>query len=114
MAERVSSGQSAALSSLMGGRFLRLARRYSLCDDDAWEALARGLELALRNHERIRPETAGAWFATVVRHEAMRVRKSRCRELHLDPAVYQPAAEEPEGDARPTRGCRRCAPRWAS
>jgi hypothetical protein len=44
------------------GPFLRVARRYSLCDDDAWEALARGFEIAMRHRERIRPDTAAAWF----------------------------------------------------
>jgi hypothetical protein len=48
------------------GPFLRVARRHSLCDDDAWEALARSFEIALRHRERIRPDTAAAWFATVV------------------------------------------------
>jgi RNA polymerase sigma factor (sigma-70 family) len=78
------------------GPFLRVARRHSLCDDDAWDALARGFEIALRHRERIHPETAAAWFAAVVRHEAMRIRRHRSRDLHLDPTVHEPAAPEPE------------------
>src|SRR5688500_9632834 len=83
------------------GPFLRIARRYSLCDDDAWEALARGFEIAMRHRERIRPDTAAAWFATVVRHEAMHIRRSRSRDAHLDPAVYEPRAPEPEPEREP-------------
>jgi DNA-directed RNA polymerase specialized sigma24 family protein len=83
------------------GPFLRVARRYSLCDDDGWEALARGFEIAIRHRERIRPETATAWFATVVRHEAMRIRRNRRRDLHLDPAVRELPAEEPEPERDP-------------
>jgi hypothetical protein len=52
------------------GPFLRIARRHSLCEDDAWEALGRGFEIALRHRHRIRRETATAWFATVVLEEA--------------------------------------------
>jgi DNA-directed RNA polymerase specialized sigma24 family protein len=93
MAERA----GAATAESLEGPFLRVARRHSLCDDDAWEALGRGFEIALRHRHRIRPETAAAWFATVVvRHEAMRVRRSRQRDLQLEAAVYEPAAEEPE------------------
>jgi hypothetical protein len=70
------------------GPILGVARRYSLCDNDAWDAIARGLAIALRHRARIRPETAAAWFATVVRHEAMR-----------DPA--QPLPRSPPGPDRP-------------
>src|SRR4051794_29355386 len=83
------------------GPFLAVARRYSLCDDDAWEALGCGFEIALRHRGRIRSETAAAWFATVVRHEALRVRRTRCRELHLDAATHEPPAEEPEPEREP-------------
>lgn len=59
------TGVTAATESIEGP-FLRVARRYSLCDDDAWEALARGFEIALRHRGRVRSDTAVAWFATVV------------------------------------------------
>jgi DNA-directed RNA polymerase specialized sigma24 family protein len=83
------------------GPFLSVARRHSLCDDDAWEALGRSFEIALRRRNRIRPETAGAWFATVVRHEAMRVRRGRYRELPIDAAAYEPPAEQPDPEREP-------------
>ena len=88
-------------SESIEGPFLRVARRYSLCDDDAWEALARGFEIAMRHCDRIRRETATAWFATVVRHEALRIRRSRSRDACLDPAVYDPPADEPEPEHEP-------------
>ena len=94
------TGVTAATESIEGP-FLRVARRYSLCDDDAWEALARGFEIAMRHRERIRPDTAAAWFATVVRHEAMRIRRNRSRELRLDFATHEAPAEEPEPDRDP-------------
>jgi DNA-directed RNA polymerase specialized sigma24 family protein len=87
-------GVSGALA-MIEGPFLGVARRYSLCDDDAWEALACALEIAVRHRERIRRETAAAWFAVVVRHEATRVRRSRFRELSLDLAERDLVAEEP-------------------
>jgi DNA-directed RNA polymerase specialized sigma24 family protein len=65
----------------------------------------------LRHRHRIRPETAAAWFATVVRHEAMRVRRSRLRDLQLDAAVYEPAAEEPERERDPRLPALRAAMR---
>jgi DNA-directed RNA polymerase specialized sigma24 family protein len=87
------------------GPFLRVARRYSLCDDDAWDALARSFEIAMRHRAGIRLETASAWFATVVRHEALLIRRGRCRELVLDPVAHEPSAEEPEPELAPD-------PRW--
>jgi DNA-directed RNA polymerase specialized sigma24 family protein len=87
--------------ALIEGPFLGVARRYSLCDDDASEALARALEIAVRHHERIRPETAAAWFAVVVRHEAIHLRRSRCRELSLEAAEHEPAVEQPAAEREP-------------
>src|SRR4051794_32744183 len=95
------------------GTFLGIARRYSMCDDDAREAVARGLEIALRERDRMRPQTAAAWFATVVRHEAMHIRRSRCRELSLEAATREPAqpAPEPERDPDPRLPALRAAMR---
>jgi DNA-directed RNA polymerase specialized sigma24 family protein len=94
------TGVTAATESIEGP-FLRVARRYSLCDDDAWEALARGFEIAMRHRGRVRSETAVAWFATVVRHEALRIRRSRSRDAQLGPAVHEPPAPEPEPERDP-------------
>lgn len=60
---------------------LKIARRHSLCDDDAQDAYQRGLEIYLRRLDRVDPATAGAWLRTVVKHEAMSLRELRVRTL---------------------------------
>ena len=60
---------------------LRLARRHSLCAEDAQDAYQRGLEIMLRHAHRLDPERAASWLRTVVKHEAMAVRRTRQREL---------------------------------
>ncbi len=60
---------------------LRLARRHSICADDAHDAYQRGFEIFLRHAPRLEPERAPAWLRTVVKHEAMAVRRTRQRDL---------------------------------
>ena len=60
---------------------LRLARRHSLGNEDAQDAYQRGLEIFLRHAHRLDPEGAPSWLRTVVKHEAMAVRRVRQREL---------------------------------
>ncbi len=60
---------------------LRLARRHSMCADDAQDAYQRGLEIMLRHAHRLDPERAPSWLRTVVKHEAMAVRRGRQRDL---------------------------------
>lgn len=60
---------------------LRLARRHSLCADDAQDAYQRGIEILLRHAGRLDPERAPSWLRTVVKHEAMAVRRTRQRDL---------------------------------
>ncbi len=60
---------------------LRLARRHSLCADDAQDAYQRGLEIFLRHAARLDRERAPSWLRTVVKHEAMAVRRGRLREV---------------------------------
>jgi len=69
---------------------LRTARRHSLCADDASDAYQRALEIFLRNAARLDPARAVSWLHTVVKHEAMAVRRSRQRIV---------GAEEFDGDA---------------
>jgi len=74
---------------------LKLARRHSLCDDDAHDAYQRALEIYLRKVEEVDEGSAGPWLRTVVKHEAMAVRAMRQRlvggeEVDLD------ALEAPE------------------
>src|SRR5215210_4263735 len=68
---------------------LGIARRHSLCADDAHDAYQRGIEIFLRRADTVEPETALAWLRTVVKHEAMAVRRSRLQlvggeEVDLD------------------------------
>jgi RNA polymerase sigma factor (sigma-70 family) len=58
---------------------LRLARRHSLCADDAQDAYQRAVEIFLRHAHRLDPARAGAWLHTVAKHEAMAVRRARGR-----------------------------------
>ena len=60
---------------------LRIARRHSLGTEDAQDAYQRGLEIFLRHADRLDPAGAPAWLRTVVKHEAMSVRRVRQREL---------------------------------
>src|SRR4051812_43381042 len=76
---------------------LRLARRHSLCDDDAADAYQRTLEIYLERVERIDHATAGSWLRTVCKHEAMRIRAARQRVLPADPVEWD---ERPSVEAR--------------
>ncbi len=59
----------------------RTARRYSLCADDAEDALQRGLEILLRKAPSEDPRDLIRWTQTVVKHEALAVRRERERIL---------------------------------
>lgn len=59
----------------------RTAHRYSLCADDVEEALQRSLEILLRKAPSDDPLELIRWMQTVVKHEALAVRKEREREL---------------------------------
>jgi RNA polymerase sigma factor (sigma-70 family) len=58
---------------------LRVARRYSLCADDAHDAYQRSLEILMRHAARLDPERAAGWLHTVVKHEALAINRSRRR-----------------------------------
>jgi DNA-directed RNA polymerase specialized sigma24 family protein len=68
----------------------RTANRYSICADDAEEALQRTLEILLRKAPSEDPRELIRWTQTVVKHEALSVRKDRERILS------GPAAARPE------------------
>jgi RNA polymerase sigma factor (sigma-70 family) len=67
----------------------RTARRYSLCADDAEDALQRGLEILLRKAPSTDPRELIRWTQTVVKHEALAVRRERERILS-GPAASRP------------------------
>jgi RNA polymerase sigma factor (sigma-70 family) len=68
----------------------RTARRFSLCEDDAEDALQRGLEIFLRKAPSEDSRELIRWTQTVVRNEALAVRRERERLLS------GPAAAAPE------------------
>jgi RNA polymerase sigma factor (sigma-70 family) len=59
----------------------RTALRFSLCEDDAEDALQRALEILLRKAPSEDPRQLIRWTQTVVRHEALAVRRERERIL---------------------------------
>ncbi len=68
----------------------RTARRYSLCADDADDALQRALEILLLKAPSTDPRELIRWTQTVVKHEALAVKRDRERILS------GPAAAVPE------------------
>jgi RNA polymerase sigma factor (sigma-70 family) len=74
---------------------LRVARQWSICQDDAYDALQRGLEIYVRRIATIDRATEAAWLKVVIRHEALAIRRARGdavpAELDFDSHV---AAEE--------------------
>jgi RNA polymerase sigma factor (sigma-70 family) len=60
------------------------ARRVSLCDDDAHDAVQAAAERFLKNVHRVDPETVAGWLAVVARREALRVRERRVRTGAID------------------------------
>jgi RNA polymerase sigma factor (sigma-70 family) len=59
----------------------RTARRFSLCADDAEDALQRSLEILLRKAPTTDPRELVKWIQTVIRHEALAIRRERERIL---------------------------------
>jgi RNA polymerase sigma factor (sigma-70 family) len=71
----------------------RTARRYSICADDAEDALQRALEILLKKAPSEDPRELIRWTQTVVKHEALAVRRDRERIL------AGPAARREDPDA---------------
>ena len=67
--------------------FKRTARRYSLCAEDAEDAYQRALEILITKAPTDDPEQLRPWLQTVIKHEALAVRRQRERQL--------PAGEDP-------------------
>jgi RNA polymerase sigma factor (sigma-70 family) len=64
----------------------RTARRYSLCADDAEDALQRALEILLKKAPTSDQGELIRWMQTVTKHEALAVRRNRERSLGAPPA----------------------------
>lgn len=80
---------------------LSVARRHSLCLDDAHDAYQRAVEIFLRHAPTLDEDRAAKWVHTVVKHEAMRLRTARLRivgseehDLDAHEASDLPAPEE--------------------
>lgn len=76
---------------------LRLARRNSLCADDAADAYQRALEIFLHHADRLDPARAHSWLFTVVKREAWAIRDQRqqivgSEEVDLDRMEARDAA----------------------
>ena len=59
----------------------RVARRHSLCREDADDALQRAAEILLTKAPAVDPGRLIAWMTVVTKHEAMAVRRGRERLL---------------------------------
>ncbi|HEU5142327.1 MAG TPA: sigma-70 family RNA polymerase sigma factor [Solirubrobacterales bacterium] len=68
-----------------GSTLERVARRYSLCAEDAEDAYQRGLEILLTKAPSDRARDLLAWTKTVIKHEALAVRAGRERLLGRAP-----------------------------
>lgn len=82
----LSGGEALVLESVArhAAAWLRTAQKHSLCLDDAYDAYQRGLEILVRRVGTLDPDQVGNWMHTVVKHEAMAVRKSRLDLVHTD------------------------------
>jgi len=80
----VTAGRKRAAVELVAredGELRRVARRFSLCEDDAEDAYQRALEILLVKAPTDRPRELARWMRTVVKHEALAVREQRRRAL---------------------------------
>jgi RNA polymerase sigma factor (sigma-70 family) len=90
----------AAIVARHGDLLLRVARQFSLCTDDAHDAVQRALEIYMRRVDSLDPATELAWLKVVVKHESLAVRRGRAgvagEEVDLDavPAAAQRSVEE--------------------
>ena len=66
---------------------LRFARRLSHSREDAEDACQRAFEILMRHGERVEREWAAPWLRTVVRHEAMAIRRTRRRQVPVEEEV---------------------------
>ena len=91
----------AAVVSRHERTLLQVARRASLCDDDANDAYQRALEIFIRRVDTVDPATELAWLRVVVRHEAMAIRRSRAESVageDIDVDGFVPGGERSVDD----------------
>lgn len=69
------------------GALRSTARRFSICREDAEDAYQRGIEILLSKAPTTDPRQLLPWARTVIKHEALAIRKGRERMLGRPPAV---------------------------
>jgi len=90
------AGRKRAAVELIGRQDAELrhtARRYSLCEDDAEDAYQRALEILLVKAPTDRPRELIRWMKTVVKHEALAMRRNRERLLGVGEDGKDPIAQ---------------------
>ncbi len=92
--------RAAALVEQHGPTLLRVARRVSLCADDAHDAFQRALEIYLRRLDSLDPRTEVAWMRVVVRNEALAVRKARSQVLNGEEVDFDTHVDDRQRSAQ--------------
>lgn len=74
------------------------ARRFALSPEDAEDALARGVEIALEKAPATDPDELVPWLRTVIKHEAFALRRKtkRARPSSDEPEVFEAAHAAPD------------------
>jgi RNA polymerase sigma factor (sigma-70 family) len=98
-------GRVAALLAAHGPALRRVARRWSLCEEDAEDALQRSLEIYVRRLDTVERATEAAWLKVVIRNEALAIRRARGESV---------GREEPDLDTRTAADLRELDERAAS
>ena len=97
------SRAAAELLECAGPQLRRVARRASICADDADDAIQRALVLLLTKAPAIEGGRLAAWMTVVTRREALAVR--RARDVGIDPGALDATPSDFPGPAeRAERG----------
>lgn len=94
-ADAVTDARVLALLARHEQSLMRVARQWSLCQDDAFDAFQRGLEIYVRRIATVECATEAAWLKVVIRHEALAIRRARsdCAVSDVDLDATIPSAE---------------------
>jgi RNA polymerase sigma factor (sigma-70 family) len=101
------TGAALELLASNGRVYLGIARRVSLCGDDADDAYQRAVEILLTKGSVVDPARLPGWMAVVTRREALAVRRGR--ERLLGPAPL-PGADAGGEAVTETVACQRPGP----
>ena len=94
------------LATSGAGPFRRTARRYSMCAADADDAYQRSLEILLTKAPTSDRSELRPWLHTVIKHEALALRRQRERSVASEDATPDDAAAVPERGPEETAGDR--------